>query len=1036
MGLLNSIKVLRSKLLEPGEKINIRGGEIGLKNGEFGNLGTVSSEKISLMGNRIESVERIETGEQEIASGNIISSENRNFLFSYGVIESQIGKIGNIRSRGRGVSLSRIKNIGEIHSVGTSVHKSVLDGIDSIFSGSIGVYQSFVKDIGTVVTKNDGIYESELDTVKEIYSGRDAIYRSVVRKVDKIFSDYVGVYGSEIDTVDSIFSGVKGVFRSDVGTIKKIISENQGIKNSTIGSVGEIISKKTAIYDSDIGFVGGIESESHGIIDSTLDEVERITSGYSSIKNSEIKSVGTVISKHFGISGSKIGFVDEVLSRLDGIYKSYVDNVSDVYSKGNGVSNSEIYRIGKIKAEKSGILKSRVKNIGSIESKETGVYKSVIDKVGSIKSGRIGIYDSEIGVVGDIHSSEAGVASSNGIKVYGDLLQKGGRNWIGIYESFMTYVVGDKVEGRMLDHLSYGGLVAAKTIDVDHYNFGISVLTKSENKDFITYRGDWEKLKEELKDDRELLKNLQIFVVNDETVESFEELKELNDSYGEYIEGELSLSDIENDIEHLRFFNFLPDKYYGQMVSSLAKKDDNRCKEKLGSFGDLLLGIRGRMGVEYVNDLFRSLKTEKKEHSLGGDLVEIGLGIEYHDFLDYIVLRDFIRDRLDEEKVEEVIQEDLEFFEDDSPFYEMAKKAISKETYRLSKLFKRGELAGITPSLDTIKYLKGCEGQRKNRGFEKNVDISYIEERLEEEIDTKMREYTIRGLKKLGINEIREEYKRYTGEDKKDFRDDEELVEIVKASKKYIKNRETAGKLLKYKEDIYQVEENREWLMENGFDVERITNFETEYKSTDIDQFVLDERKEKIFLEMKDLINEYGEIVGESFDIGSFKDFEMMKGKIDPPEKKEARKIYKEIFKEKINEYKGVRDSVKGIPEKLKIRVAGPLETINMGNYFSNSCLAIGKSNGWGAVGNAADVNKQVLYAVDKDDRVYGRILTCINKDNKLSYFSVFNNSEASIEDIMIEAVEEYAEHLGLEMVGGEKNVDLLIANEWYTGNL
>ncbi len=1036
MDLLNIIKVLRSKLLEQGEKININGGKIGLKNGEFGELGKVSSEKKSLVGNRIESVDRIETGEQEIFSENIISPENQNYLFSYGVLESQIGSIGEIKSRGKGVSLSRIKSIGKMHSAGTSVHKSVVDEIGSIFSGSIGVYKSFVKDIDTVVTKKDGIYESEADTVKEIYSGRDAIYRSVVRKVDKIFSDYVGVYESEIDTVDNIFSGMKGVFRSDVGDIKRIISENQGIKNSTIGSVGEIRSKKTAIYDSDIGFVGSVESDSHGIIDSTLDEVERITSRYSSIKNSEIKSVGTIFSKHFGISGSKVGFVEEVLSKLDGICKSYVNNVSSVYSRGNGISNSEIYRIGNIKSEKSGILKSRVKNVGSIDSKETGVYKSVIDKVGSIKSGRIGIYDSDIGVVGDIRSSEAGVASSNGIKVYGDLLQKDGRNWIGIYESFMTYVVGDKVEGRMLDHLSYGGLVAAKSIDVDHYNFGISVITKSENTDFITYRGDWEKLKEELRGDRELLKNLQIFVVNDETVESFEELKELNDSYGDYLDSELSLSDIEDDIEHLRFFNFLPDKYYGQMVSSLAKHYENRGKEKLSSFGNILLEIRGRMGIEYVNDIFRSLRTGKKEHSLGRDLVEIGLGIEYHDFLDYLILRDFVRNRLDEEKIEEVIHEDLEFFEDDSPFYEMAKEAISKESDRLSKLFKRGELAGINPSLDTIKYLKGCEGQRKKKGFEKDVDINYIEEKLREEIDTKMREYTIRGLKKLGLNEIRKEYKRYTGENKQDFTDDEEIVEIVKASKKYIKNRETAGKLLKYKDDIYQVEENREWLMENGFNVEKITNFETEYKSTDIDQFVLDERKEKIFLEMKDLINEYGEIVGESFDIKSFKDFEILKRKIDPPEDKDAQMIYKEIFREKINEYKGVRDSVKGMPEELKIRVAGPLETINMGNYFSNSCLAIGKSNGWGAVGNAADVNKQVLYAVDKNDRVYGRILTCINNDNKLSYFSVYNNSEASIENIVIEAVEEYAEHLGLEMVGGGKNVDLLIANEWYTDNL
>ncbi|MFH0836777.1 MAG: hypothetical protein V1870_01485, partial [Candidatus Aenigmatarchaeota archaeon] len=68
------------------------------------------------------------------------------------------------------------------------------------------------------------------------------------------------------------------------------------------------------------------------------------------------------------------------------------------------------------------------------------------------------------------------------------------------------------------------------------------------------------------------------------------------------------------------------------------------------------------------------------------------------------------------------------------------------------------------------------------------------------------------------------------------------------------------------------------------------------------------------------------------------------------------------------------------------------LKILQMGNYFSNSCLALGKGNTCSTVANAVDINKRVLYAT-MNGEVIGRKLIALNDDGEIVQFRTYNNN-------------------------------------------
>jgi len=108
-----------------------------------------------------------------------------------------------------------------------------------------------------------------------------------------------------------------------------------------------------------------------------------------------------------------------------------------------------------------------------------------------------------------------------------------------------------------------------------------------------------------------------------------------------------------------------------------------------------------------------------------------------------------------------------------------------------------------------------------------------------------------------------------------------------------------------------------------------------------------------------------------------------------------------------------------------------PLEVLRMGGYFQ-TCLSPGAENFYSAVLNAADSNKQVLYARDERGHVHGRCLLAVTRENGLLAFEPYHHDTAPDFPAMAGAfVEQLAESLGAELsLRGE--VEDLHRGDWY----
>ncbi|MCO7223136.1 hypothetical protein [Pleionea sp. CnH1-48] len=115
---------------------------------------------------------------------------------------------------------------------------------------------------------------------------------------------------------------------------------------------------------------------------------------------------------------------------------------------------------------------------------------------------------------------------------------------------------------------------------------------------------------------------------------------------------------------------------------------------------------------------------------------------------------------------------------------------------------------------------------------------------------------------------------------------------------------------------------------------------------------------------------------------------------------------------------------------RLKIE-QDPLEVFNMGSYF-NTCLSPGAMNFFSVFANAADVNKQVIFARGSNNRVIGRVLIALNKEGGL--LNYFYYSHHAKYDFMLHAnefIDQIAQKLNTIRVD-HGQVECLQASHWY----
>lgn len=108
-----------------------------------------------------------------------------------------------------------------------------------------------------------------------------------------------------------------------------------------------------------------------------------------------------------------------------------------------------------------------------------------------------------------------------------------------------------------------------------------------------------------------------------------------------------------------------------------------------------------------------------------------------------------------------------------------------------------------------------------------------------------------------------------------------------------------------------------------------------------------------------------------------------------------------------------------------------PLEIFRMGGYF-NTCLSPGASNYFSVFANAADINKQVMFARNEVGQVFGRMLMALTDEGGLLTFHPYARSRsAGFEKIARDFAHRLAEDMGA-MVVSSGEVSRLVARDWY----
>lgn len=550
------------------------------------------------------------------------------------------------------------------------------------------------------------------------------------------------------------------------------------------------------------------------------------------------------------------------------------------------------------------------------------------------------------------------------------------------------------------------------------------------------------------------------------------------------------------DVELITSYEDLHPRFKGQIVDKLANdiaNEDDFKRQKLREFGTVL----NRLDDEVKDDIYQTLMTETDEEVIEGTVNDHGERVDYssgdskfgNTLFDVAVSRDytfFVEDEAEE--IERMLQSSGElpevdpFFEQDSPYRQIVEDLTSDleegtdsdygemSDEELAEKLRR--VRGLADNLghdydasNVFGMLKGKEGQRQNTDF--TPDPEEIESlkadrrrELEKDVQNKLREYLKQSVEQVGYESAVEEYEDATGERPDELGEDE--LSALKVRQRLENGDlnttdpstgvETVDKLLNHQNNVYELEENQEWIENHGFTERQLIDpdlsgqedsqyqrpEDADYRSAlqvqiDEENVELDTEAEK-----KQYWEELTGLLGEA-GIEEVEDVEDAEQAIQELDKEDNSDIYNEA-KDVIGNYKSVENRESGVPDELTLHVADPMETTQMGRGFGSCHDVDGGSYAWASVSNAVDANKMVFYAEDEEGRERARVKGFITEDEELVYHNTSRYKDIDIDTT--EYFEDYmskvADDLGLELkdagqVNVEESVELLEANDWYS---
>ncbi len=108
-----------------------------------------------------------------------------------------------------------------------------------------------------------------------------------------------------------------------------------------------------------------------------------------------------------------------------------------------------------------------------------------------------------------------------------------------------------------------------------------------------------------------------------------------------------------------------------------------------------------------------------------------------------------------------------------------------------------------------------------------------------------------------------------------------------------------------------------------------------------------------------------------------------------------------------------------------------PFRYLFMGEYGFASCLSIHGSQFWGAVANAIDIDKAVVWSRDPAGNILGRRLIALTPKGVTSYRTYSNRHGLALDAFFERFIAAYASHCGTGVVRGVRS-HALLSERWY----
>ncbi|MFB6191336.1 MAG: hypothetical protein ABEJ64_02820 [Candidatus Nanohaloarchaea archaeon] len=716
------------------------------------------------------------------------------------------------------------------------------------------------------------------------------------------------------------------------------------------------------------------------------------------------------------------------------------------------------------------------------------IVDSTVGRVkGDIKADYSALKDSFVDrVAGDLEGQKV-LNNTDGALVRGDVSTGDDFADSILRNADMPVILSESVDGSSIDSFdwdilesssgktflqsSYGGIIAAEEFSVAETTQHTFLLAENDRQQFHRddsepepnrFMDDIEELQQQIwRQPEEFLGLMLLPPENDGSRYNMRDIREMESERRELVEDTLGkpeqvYDDVRRNVGYVSDFRpFLDDRELLEMLDSATSEMERMKKERVGDFAEVM----HKMDREDAEELVHRLR--EAEESAGKDLFNIGKGREYLFFIEdeEEAIQDLLRGKSERPEIDGFLRTEggwaeSEWYDGYTDYAGVLEKLYSEDDIEdeLRHLSHLADQLDIELGIDVGKKLKKWEYQRREQGRTVQPDMERLRSELESEIASKKRDWTIQAIQEMGRKHAVDEYEDATGERKEEF-DSWELEYLKARSRTSSPDRlEAFDKVLEHGEEIYSLRENTRWLEEKGLSEDTITSGPGKL-SRDLEQEDMtggvEDTRENILSEMQRLLDEYNQLMGENYTAETVDDFLELKQVVDEPDE-DPDGIYQELFREKPNELQGIEGQVHGLPDSLEIGIGSVAETADMGNAFTNSCLAVGKSNDWGIAQVAADANKQPVYAYDDDGNIVGRTLATITEDDTLTRYSIYSNINADLESYFDEYLEAWAEELdrdaeididyerpaGQSQEDFNKNVALLEAEDWYNGGL